>query len=91
MPADSKDIDGRLIALLTAIAPDIDPALIDPELDLRDQFDFDSMDSLHFAVAISKEFSIGVDERDYPRLAGLRKAREYVQGKLAAAAAPATR
>ena len=88
MPTEPKDIDGRLIALLTTIAPDIDPAAIDPDLDLRDQFDFDSMDSLHFAVAISKEFGIGIDERDYPRLAGLRKAREYVQAKLAAAPAP---
>ena len=78
-----KDISERILAQLTAIAPDIDPATVDPDRDLRDQFDFDSMDSLHFATAISAEFAIEIAERDYPRLAGLRKACEYVQAKIA--------
>jgi len=78
-----KDLSSRVLTLLSAIAPDIEPASIDPNRDLRDQFDFDSMDSLHFATAISKEFGIDIDERDYVQLSGLRKACEYVQAKLA--------
>ena len=87
-----QDIANRLLTLLSAIAPDIEPASIDPNRDLRDQFDFDSMDSLHFATAISAEFGIDIDERDYSQLSGLRKACEYVQAKLASRAqsAPAT-
>lgn len=76
------DISTRVLARLTAIAPDIDPASVDPDRDLRDQFDFDSMDSLHFATALSEEFGIEIDERDYSRLSGLGKACEYVQAKL---------
>jgi len=77
-----KDITPRLLALLAAIAPDIEPASIDPRRDLRDQFDFDSMDTLHFAAAISAEFGIDVGEQDYPQLSGLSKACEYVATRL---------
>ena len=82
-----NDIPARVLALLTAIAPDIDPASVDPELDFRDQFDFDSMDSLHLATAISEQFNIAIDEKDYSRLASLHKACDYVRGKLAGAQA----
>ncbi len=74
----------RIVTLLTAIAPDIDPADIDPALELRDQFDFDSMDRLHFAVAISQEFHIDIPESDYSRLGAVERACSYVAGKLQA-------
>lgn len=79
----TNDIRARMLALLTGVAPDIDPASIDPDRDLRDQFDFDSMDTLHFATAIAHEFSIDVAESEYGQLAGLGKACDYVQRKLA--------
>ena len=80
----SQDLQQRIVALLTAIAPDIDPATIDPEQELRDQFDFDSMDRLHLATAICKDFHIDIPEHDYPELASLRKACDYVAKKLTA-------
>ncbi len=81
---EAQDIRTRLIALLTTIAPDIDPATLDPVQDVRDQVDFDSMDRLHFAMAISEEFHIDIPEQDYPQLGALQRACEYVQGKLGA-------
>jgi len=78
-----KAIHRKLLALLTAIAPDVDAASVDPIREFRDQFDFDSMDALHFATAISDEFKIEVAETDYPRLVSLRGAGEFVQSKLA--------
>jgi len=87
-----QEISSRLLALLTAIAPDIDAAAVDPNRDLRDQFDFDSMDALHFATAISKEFGIDIDERDAAQLSAIGKAGQYVAAKLASRAlsAPGT-
>ncbi len=79
----TNDIAKRLLTLLTAIAPDIDPATVNPSRDFRDQFDFDSMDTLHFAAAITTEFGIDVAEREYVGLAGLDKACELVRSKLA--------
>ena len=88
---EAQDIRSRLTALLTTIAPDIDPATLDLVQDVRDQVDFDSMDRLHFAMAISEEFHIDIPEQDYPRLGALQKACEYIQAKLSAGgSSPAT-
>ena len=80
----TRDVSDRLLALLTDVAPDIDPASVVPDRLLRDQFDFDSMDTLHFATAISREFGIDVAEAEYTDLASLAKACSYVERKLAA-------
>jgi acyl carrier protein len=75
-------IRAKLLELLTAIAPDIEPASVDPDRDLRDQFDFDSMDALHFAEAISGEFGIEIAETESRKLVSLGAAAELVQSKL---------
>ena len=80
----TEDIRARLVELLTSVAPDIEPAQIDPLLELRDQFDFDSMDRLHFAAAISEAFHIDIPEEDYPQLGALQKACAYVAKKIPA-------
>jgi acyl carrier protein len=79
-----RDVSDRLLALLTDVAPDIDPASVVPDRLLRDQFDFDSMDALHFATAISREFGFDVAEAEYAELTSLARACDYVQRKLAA-------
>jgi acyl carrier protein len=79
------EIDTRLLSVLTMIAPDIEPGSVDPVRNLRDQYDFDSMDALHFAAAVAQAFHIPIAETDYPRLASLRAAREFVQERLACA------
>ena len=75
----ANDTRDKLLALLCEIAPDITPENVDPDRNLRDQFDFDSMDALHFATAISESFGIDIAETDYPRLANLRDAEAFVQ------------
>lgn len=81
---DPNEIRTKLLSLLTGVAPDIEPESVDPERDLRDQFDFDSMDALHFAAAVSEAFGIEIAETEYSRLASLRAAGEFVQERLAA-------
>jgi acyl carrier protein len=78
----TPEIRAKVLALLTNIAPDVEPASVNPDLELRDQFDFDSMDALHFAAAISETFGIEVAQTDYPKLASLRGAAEFVASKL---------
>jgi acyl carrier protein len=80
---ETNEIRAKLLTLLTAVAPDIEAQTVDPDKDLRDQFDFDSMDALHFATAMSEAFGIEIAETDYPKLASLRGAGEVVQSKLA--------
>jgi acyl carrier protein len=81
---DPNEIQTKLLSLLTTVAPDIEPKSVDPERDLRDQFDFDSMDALHFATAASEAFGIEIAETEYSRLASLRAARDFVRERLAA-------
>lgn len=83
---ETGQVEARVLALLTEIAPDIEPASVVPDRNLRDQFDFDSMDALHFATAISREFQIDVAEKEYSQLASLSKACNYVRQKLACGA-----
>ena len=73
----------RILELLTTIAPDVDPASVLPGIDFRDQFDFDSMDTLNFAIALSREFGVEVPETDYSRLASLDKCVAYLVARLA--------
>jgi acyl carrier protein len=72
-------IRSRLLELLTEIAPDVDPATVISNRDFRDQFDFDSMDLLSFAIEIHKVFGVDVPERDYQHLLSLDKAAGYLQ------------
>lgn len=80
---DMSDPGAKILALLTRIAPDIEPGAVDLDLPLRDQFDFDSMDALHFATAIGETFGIEVAQSDYPQLASVRGATEFVKARLA--------
>jgi acyl carrier protein len=76
------ELQSRLVELLTGIAPDIDAASLLPDVDFRDQFDFDSMDTLNFAVAIHESLGVNVPETDYAKLASLDKCVAYLEPRL---------
>jgi len=67
-----------VIRALTEVAPDVDPGAIDPDADLAEQLDIDSMDFLNVVVAIHEQTGIEVPERDYPKLSTLRDAVRYL-------------
>jgi acyl carrier protein len=68
----------RVLDLLTEVAPDVDPASVVPGVAFRDQFDFDSMDTLNFAIALHRELGVEVPEADYAQLASLEKCVAYL-------------
>ncbi len=63
---------------LGEIAPEADPATLEPAVGLRDQLDIDSMDFLNFAVALHRDLGVEIPEADYGRLATLDGAVEYL-------------
>jgi acyl carrier protein len=67
-----------VIGALTEVAPEIDPAAIDPDTDLAEQLDIDSMDFLNIVVAIHEQTGIEIPERDYPKLSTLADAVTYL-------------
>jgi acyl carrier protein len=77
-----EELAAKLLALVTGIAPDVDPATVAPGIDFRDQFDFDSMDTLNLAIEIHREFGVDVPEAEYSRLASLDKCVAYVEDRV---------
>ena len=49
--------------LIGELAPQADLENLDPTVQFRDQFDFDSVDFMNFAVALQKELQVEIPER----------------------------
>ena len=81
------DLRQTALGILCDIAPDIDPAEVGPDTNLREELELDSMDFLNFAIALHERFGIDIPEADYPRLVTLDGCVGYLSEKLAAAGA----
>ena len=75
---DRAELARRVLSLVTEIAPDVEAATVLPGIDFRDQFDFDSMDTLNFAIALHRELGVDVPEAEYAQLASLDKCVAYL-------------
>jgi acyl carrier protein len=73
-----QELHALVIGVLTEVAPDVDPVAIDPDVDLVEQLDIDSMDFLNIVVAINERTGIEIPERDYPKLSTLHDAVSYL-------------
>jgi acyl carrier protein len=69
-------------AILKSIAPEIEPAALDPAAPLRDQIDLDSMDYLNFIVGMHEKLRVEIPESDYQRLVTLDDIVNYLREKL---------
>ena len=72
------EITNLALEKLRQVAPDIDPQQLDPTAPIRDQYDFDSMDFLNFAIALGREFQMDIPEKDYAELQSLEGAVDYL-------------
>ncbi len=72
---------------LTTIAPEADPAMLDPGEDLREELDLDSMDELNLITALCERLGIDIPEGDYPQLRTLDGAVDYLARHTSAATA----
>jgi acyl carrier protein len=77
-----EELARRVLELVTGIAPDVDAASVIPGIDFRDQFDFDSMDTLNLAIALHRELGVEVPEADYAQLASVDKCVAYLGPRL---------
>jgi len=78
------EIRRAVIEILDNIAPETDPASIDPEADVRAALDIDSMDFLNFVTALHEKFAADIPEVDYPKLITIAGAAAYLAAKLRA-------
>jgi acyl carrier protein len=71
-----------VVKALTSVAPEIDPSSLSPDEAFRQEFDLDSMDFLNFVIALHASLGVDVPEADYPKLATLNGAVNYVTNRL---------
>jgi acyl carrier protein len=74
-------IADQILAMLHAIAPDVDPATVDRARPLPDQLDLDSMDYQNLLAAIATGFAISIAERDIPTLRSIDDLERYVAAR----------
>ena len=67
-----------VVGALSDIAPDADLAGLDPDANLVEQLDIDSMDFLNVIVKINEETGIEIPERDYGKLTTLNELVNYL-------------
>lgn len=60
-----------ILAVLGTIAPEADLSEIEPDVELRDQLDIDSMDFLNFAIGLHERTGVDIPEDDYALVATL--------------------
>ena len=83
----ADNIRKTIVDALTRIAPEIDPASIEPGTSFRDQLDLDSMDFLNFVLAVHDRLGVDIPEVDYPRLSTLDGAVAYLAYRIGAGSA----
>jgi acyl carrier protein len=69
------------LELIRKIAPEADIENLDPTIRFRDQFDFDSIDFMNFAIALQSRLDVEIPEEDYPHLATLKGCIAYLNLK----------
>jgi acyl carrier protein len=72
------EIKSLICEILGDIAPDMDPAAVAGNEDLREALDLDSMDFMNFVVALHERTGIDIPEADYPKLRTLDGAVVYL-------------
>jgi acyl carrier protein len=71
-------IKGSICRLIGDIAPEVDIETLDPNEDIRDELDLDSMDFMRLLEGIDKELSVNIPESDYQRVNTLQSMAEYI-------------
>ena len=79
---DRATIRAAIFESLSDVAPETDPASLDPSASLRDELDIDSMDFLNFVTGLHERLGVDVPEADYPKLDSVEGAVAYLAGKL---------
>jgi acyl carrier protein len=81
------EIRSAFIEELVRVAPDLEASGIGEDDHLQEDLELDSMDFLNLVTALHARLGVAVPEADYPRLATVRLATAYLEGRLGPAAA----
>jgi acyl carrier protein len=74
----TNDLQAVVLAVLGEIAPEVDLAAIDPQVEFRDQLDLDSMDMLNLVIGVHEKTGVDIPEEDYADLTTLERFVAYL-------------
>ncbi|MBS3803573.1 MAG: acyl carrier protein [Oleiphilaceae bacterium] len=74
-----QEIRAAVIEELVNVAPDIDPAAVEDEKSLRDEYDLDSMDSVNLVIAIHRRLGVSIPDSEFGRLQSVEDVVNYLQ------------
>lgn len=77
----TDEVKGVILETLARIAPEMNPASIQPDVEFRDQLDLDSMDFLNLVLALHERLGVDIPEADYAKLTTLARAVQYLVAK----------
>jgi acyl carrier protein len=75
---DLHSLKDLVCKLISDIAPEADMQSLDPNEELREELDLDSMDFMNLLDAIAKETGVNVPESDYTKVNSLQSLTEYI-------------
>jgi acyl carrier protein len=84
----SRDIRTTVLAAITRIAPEVDPATLKGNEPLRQQVDIDSMDFLNLIIDLHRDLGVDIPEADYGKLTTLDDMVTYLGARADQAPAP---
>ena len=76
------DIRSAFLDTLASVAPEADFDALKPDRPLRDQLDIDSFDFLNVILRVHEKLGVDIPEADYPKLATLSGALDYLEARL---------
>ena len=77
-----EEIKNVILEIIKDIDEDADVENLNPDQELRDQLDLDSMDFLDIVMELRKRYKLQIPEADYPHLATLQSCITYLQPRL---------
>jgi acyl carrier protein len=78
----NDELKALILREVGKIAPEADLDRIDASSSLREQIDLDSMDLLNLMIAIHEATGVEIPEAEYPRMATLSSAVDYLQTRM---------
>lgn len=72
------DVRATVIAAIAAVAPEVDPAGLDPDEEIWFGLDLDSMDQLRIMEQLAERTGVHIPEADYPRLQSIDDIVDYL-------------
>jgi acyl carrier protein len=78
MTAERAQIMETILRILGRIAPEADLTALEPHVAFREQLDIDSFDFLNLVIGLHEALGVDVPEADYPKLATLDGAIDYL-------------